>query len=242
MTHRRTPDLMPVLSRGKHRNPSKGACFMEFASFLAGERWSDHPDCTHPLLAALARDVNDYVGDEARLQIMPLVPSVIGLNGSDPRITAWLARDVALTALPVVSSERQGVTAVGLYNCERVLNRLDGLPPGRVSDQVAQALNHVPHAVSWARGFCDLGFGPPRDFSRRAAPTIVHVAVSGIAGAAVADPDRMLVELLERSIANCRTWLRQTNPAEAASRSGDSGGEVTGLRRPRAGGLRRPWA
>ncbi len=33
---------------------------MELASYLAGERWSDHPACTHPLLAAVARDVNDY--------------------------------------------------------------------------------------------------------------------------------------------------------------------------------------
>ena len=43
------PDLVPILSRGKHRNPRKGACFMEMASYLAGERWSDHPRCTHPL-------------------------------------------------------------------------------------------------------------------------------------------------------------------------------------------------
>ena len=51
---------VPVLSRGKHRNPRKGACFMEFASYLAGEPWSDHPACTHALLAGVARDVNDY--------------------------------------------------------------------------------------------------------------------------------------------------------------------------------------
>ncbi|WP_344829386.1 hypothetical protein [Nonomuraea dietziae] len=44
-------DHMPILSRGRHRNPRKGACFMELASYLAGERWSDHPACTHPLLA-----------------------------------------------------------------------------------------------------------------------------------------------------------------------------------------------
>ena len=49
------PDGMPVLSRGKHRSPRRGACFMELASVLAGERWSDHPACTHPLLAQLAR-------------------------------------------------------------------------------------------------------------------------------------------------------------------------------------------
>ena len=74
MTNSRTPDLMPVLSRGKHRHPRKGACFMELASYLAGEKWSDHPDCTHPLLAALARDVNDHVSDGARSRLAPLIP------------------------------------------------------------------------------------------------------------------------------------------------------------------------
>ena len=68
------PDAMPVLSRGKHRSPKKGACFMELASFLAGEAWSDHPTCTHPLLASMARDVNDHVDDYARTRLAPLIP------------------------------------------------------------------------------------------------------------------------------------------------------------------------
>jgi len=37
---------------------------MELASYLADERWSAYPACTHPLLAALARDVNDHTGDK----------------------------------------------------------------------------------------------------------------------------------------------------------------------------------
>jgi hypothetical protein len=41
------PDLVPILSPGKHPSPRTGACFMELASLLAGERWSDHPACTH---------------------------------------------------------------------------------------------------------------------------------------------------------------------------------------------------
>ena len=79
-----TPDLMPVLSRGKHRSPKKGACFMELASFLAGEPWSDHPACTHPLLASLARDVNDHLGDRARLRLAPLIPEVPPPSGPAP--------------------------------------------------------------------------------------------------------------------------------------------------------------
>ena len=71
---------------------------MEMASFLAGERWSDHPQCTHPLLAAMAREINDRVGDRARQDLVPMIPSVVGLNADDKRIDAWIAREAALTA------------------------------------------------------------------------------------------------------------------------------------------------
>jgi hypothetical protein len=77
------PALLPVLSRGKHRSPRKGACFMEFASLLASERWSDHPACTHPLLAAVACHINDYTSDADRARLAELIPSVIGLTGDD---------------------------------------------------------------------------------------------------------------------------------------------------------------
>ena len=64
------PTLMPHLSAGAHRTPRRGACFMEFASYLAGERWSDHPECTDPVLAALARGVNDGVSDARRDELV----------------------------------------------------------------------------------------------------------------------------------------------------------------------------
>ena len=64
---------------------------MELASYLAGERWSAHPACTHPLLAALARDVNDHTPDTGLARLAVLAPSVIGLTARtshlDARIT-----------------------------------------------------------------------------------------------------------------------------------------------------------
>src|SRR6266568_2169792 len=89
-SHAHPPGLVPVLSRGKHRSPRMGACFMELASYLAGERWSDHPACTHPLLAAVARDVNDYTSDAGRARLAGLIPSVIGLTGLDGHPAGWL--------------------------------------------------------------------------------------------------------------------------------------------------------
>src|ERR687897_3939795 len=107
MIQDRMPDVVPVLSRGKHRNPRKGACFMEFASLLAGERWSDHPSCTHPLVAAVARHVNDCTSDAGRGRLAELIPSVIGLTGEGLRIDARIALGSARLALPVVAAERQ---------------------------------------------------------------------------------------------------------------------------------------
>src|SRR5436309_12113382 len=129
------PDLLPMLSPGKHRNPRMGACFMELASLLAGERWSDHPACTHPLLAAVARHVNDHTSDAGRQRLADLIPSVIGLTGDDLHIDARIALGSATMALPVVAAERQRVMAVSVLACERVLAGLDGRPGGGLEEQ-----------------------------------------------------------------------------------------------------------
>src|SRR3712207_5049805 len=118
------PDFMPVLSRGKHRFPRRGGCFMEFASYLAGERWSDHPSCTHPLLARLARLVNDYTSDAARQRLVCLIPSVVGLTSDDVRVDLRIALRSALIALPVVAEERQRSMAVTVVVANRLLAEL----------------------------------------------------------------------------------------------------------------------
>jgi hypothetical protein len=80
------PQSLPVLDRGSHVHPGDGACFMEYASILAGERFSDRPGCTHPVLAAVARAVNDAVGSRTRQRLVEFVPEVVGIGRDDPRI------------------------------------------------------------------------------------------------------------------------------------------------------------
>jgi hypothetical protein len=84
------PDLLPVLLARNAPQPRKGACFMELASYLDGERWSDHPACTHPLLTSVARLVNDHTSDQGRPSLAELIPSVIGLTGDDLHIDALI--------------------------------------------------------------------------------------------------------------------------------------------------------
>jgi hypothetical protein len=73
------PSMMPLLSRGRHRNPSSGACFMEYTALLAGEPFSDRPRCVDPKLAAILRGANDTLSDEDRSQLVSLLGRAIGL-------------------------------------------------------------------------------------------------------------------------------------------------------------------
>ena len=207
------PDLVPVLSRGKHRSPRRGACFMELASYLAGEPWSDHPACTHPLLAALARDVNDYTSDAGRGALVELIPSVIGLTSDDLRVDARIALICARTALPVVAASKQQVLAVSVLVCERVLARLDGRPPGWLSEPSRVALAQIPDATQWARGFARDIPVTPKAFRDRAAPFTVRTAAEGVAQACIPQPDHMLRDMLIAAIGECTAWTaRDTGP------------------------------
>lgn len=207
------PDGLPVLSRGKHRNPRRGACFMELASFIAGERWSDHPACTHPLLAEVARTTNDRTSDAGRPLLAPLIPSVVGLITDDPRADARIALHCALTALPVAPFQRQRALAVGVHACQRQLTELGDV---EALTAAARVLADVPEAAAWATAFLGRS-GLDRDrsarhFRRSSAPSIVSVAARGISEAGTPAQDELLRTMLERAIEQCRALVAAPPP------------------------------
>ena len=199
---RTTPDLLPVLSRGKHRNPRRGACFMEYASYLAGETWSDHPSCTDPALASLARMVNDCSSDAARGGLVTLIPSVIGLTGSGTITGIRLAARAASAALPIASEGRQRALAAGLLRCDDLLGGFGDSASSTSRSMIRRALDDTPGASSWAVEFLTAA-GPlnPRSIPLMS-DAIIRTAVVGIADACVQDPDDRLRELLTQAIAN----------------------------------------
>jgi hypothetical protein len=195
------PDGVPVLSPGRHRSSRRGACFMEFASFLAGERWSDHPSCTHPLLAQLARRVNDLISDDGRQELVPLIPSVVGRRGDD---RTWLTLPVAVAAAPIldVPEPTQRVLAAGLMSAQRVC--ADAGPDlAATSREARAALDLVPGAVAWVERLRPSARLSPRIFANRCAPTMIRCAVDGIAANGSADGDARLRALLETAIDAC---------------------------------------
>jgi hypothetical protein len=75
-------DDIPTLTAGRH-TPGTGMCLMEATAAVAGELHSDRPATVHPVLAAIARVVNDAVSAPAREQLVELVPRLIGTRDVD---------------------------------------------------------------------------------------------------------------------------------------------------------------
>jgi hypothetical protein len=202
-----SPEFLPALSPGKHRRPRQGACVMEYTSFLAGARWSDHPACTHPLVSELARQVNDFSSDDARQSLIELVPDLIGLTGAELQIDINVALRAARTALPVAAEECQRIMATAVLTCERLSAELAGAPGRPLSQDSSAALALAPEAARWAERYTRGLSISPKVFRRQTAPSIVRYAVRGIARACVPDPDTLLHDLLAGAIADCKAAL-----------------------------------
>jgi len=186
---------------------------MEFASFLAGERWSDPPACTHPLLAQLARQVNDLIGDTGRQRLVPLIPSVVGRCGDD---RTWLRLPVTVAALPIldVPEGTQRVLAAGLMSAERLC--AEGGPElAPTGHEARAALDLVPHAVAWAERLPVPERVTRRIFTDRCAPTMIRCTADGIVASDI-DRDARLQALLEVAIAACPAPTRTVSAGEVA--------------------------
>lgn len=190
------PDVLPVLAVGHHRDPRDGGCLMEWVSLLAGERWSDHPACTHPLLAHLARSVNDRVSDVSRHALLDLAPLLTGARTGDP---SWLLEIAVVTVRHAL--RRAGALdgrdlAVALLTLDRLLAPPDGREPAELRVATAEALATVPTAAAWAEDFTR-AMGPPRHV-RGLTRGIVDASVTTVS--ASSDADGALVAMLTDAV------------------------------------------
>jgi hypothetical protein len=96
---RSAPEGLPLLRAGAHLTPQDGACLMEYVSVLAGRSFNDHPSCTDPTLATVARLVNDASTDAGRPLLATFAP-LLAETGSAPdaRRTAAVVRATVLAA------------------------------------------------------------------------------------------------------------------------------------------------
>jgi hypothetical protein len=94
LANRRDAVIALRFHAGAHSGPRHGVCVVEFASLLAGEKFSDRPRCVCKVIAAFLRAWNDRSGYADRQRLAPYSARIIGTRGS--REVTTMRRDTCL--------------------------------------------------------------------------------------------------------------------------------------------------
>ncbi len=117
------PDFLPTLSSGSHDAEQGEACVMEYVSLLAGEEWSDRPECTHPLLAHEARTTNDLLRDGDRSRLVPLIGRLFGTTDDSPELRARLRLAQARQVVALIEPSARSRVLVAIEHAEAWIGR-----------------------------------------------------------------------------------------------------------------------
>ncbi|MGH3656262.1 MAG: hypothetical protein ACRDUA_06355, partial [Micromonosporaceae bacterium] len=86
---------------------------MEYVAVLAGEPFSDAPACTHPVLATIARLVNDAAGDTDRPRLAVLAPDLAGAGTGDTDLDLLADASLVAAAVYAAAGHTAGHSLVG---------------------------------------------------------------------------------------------------------------------------------
>jgi len=117
------PEGLPTLSAGSHDADHGEACVMEYVSLLAGEEWSDRPECTHPMLAHEARTTNDLLRDSDRVRLVPLISRLFGTTEDSPELRARLRIAQARQVMSLLEPASRGAVVAAIEHAEAWLDR-----------------------------------------------------------------------------------------------------------------------
>jgi hypothetical protein len=117
------PDALPTLSAGSHDADRGEACVMEYVSLLAGEEWSDRPECTHPMLAHEARTTNDLLRDSDRARLVPLIGRLFGTTEDSPELRARLRLAQARQVMSLLEPDARSRVVGAIEEAEAWLGR-----------------------------------------------------------------------------------------------------------------------
>jgi hypothetical protein len=140
-----TLDLLHLASGPHDPNAEQRMCLLEAAAYIAGEPWSDHPECVSPVLGAFGRQLNDVLPDDQRQKLKPYITRLIGTAGDgldEARgllALDWLVRVYTPTWLRLVPALVADADA------------LAGLPRIETLEQAAQVGKLVRETASYAR-------------------------------------------------------------------------------------------
>ena len=216
------PTALPILAAGRHRSPRHGACLMEYTSVLAGERFSDSPKCTDPVLAAVARAVNDYSTDDARQRIAPYAGDLTTTHGGGDEVQRGIVRRCILTALRHAEGTRRHVLLVALLGLDRAaVGAEHGWDRSMLSVDSEVALLGRDSGLADAAAYVAVLPVTVGEHARRALGVDVEIAVATIAESADS-PDDVLFELFLECLDDYRDALAATGQGSKRAWTADS--------------------
>ncbi len=83
-----------TLDEGSHEDFTDGHCAMEVVSWLAGQGFTDAPECASKVLRSFTINLNDTWNDTDRQRLIPFLPRLVGTasDGKD-EARSYLALD-----------------------------------------------------------------------------------------------------------------------------------------------------
>jgi hypothetical protein len=173
-----------TLDRGSH-DPNGAACVMEAVAYVAGEPWSDHPQCASPIITSFLISWNDAMNEDDRQMLKPYVPRLVGTRTTEADeetrawlLTDWLARECAPAWLRLA----------GLIAQAEALEALAALIDGAAAREAQPALD-VARSDSAAAGDAagDAAWAAAGDAAWAAAGDAAWAAAGDAAWAAAGD-------------------------------------------------------
>jgi hypothetical protein len=187
MTPTPQPTRTPI-GAGAHLSPDEGFCLMEAVSVYAHQPWSDSPACTHPLVAHVARLVNDMSSETGRQPLLEYVPVLAHSHTDDPAAFPRIAAACTLFAL-----QHRPTLALAWHHRVAMWRLAEGhahIGPGHVAHSAAVAASQRLVAIAWCRLY-----------ARGPAFCAVEAAVSATQKLAPEHRDSVLRRLLEEAVA-----------------------------------------
>ena len=231
---------MTVLSSGAHSAPNGEfmACVMEAAAFVAGEPWSDHPECTCPVIAAFMRGWNDGLpSDEDRTRLLlPFVPKIVGTKGSEAleerrslMAADWLVRVHTPAWLRLAGLKDQAATLEALPEITTLAQAPSLHGPLEAVRKDAAAAWAAARAAAWAAAGAaagDAAWAAARDAARAVAWAAAWDAARAAAWAAARDAAWAAARDAARAAAWAAAW--DAAGAAAGAAAWDAAGAAAG--------------
>ncbi len=147
------------LEVGSHASFDDGVCVMEAVAYVAGEPFTDHPQCASPVLSSFLRSWNDSLDDYDRQMLKPFIPRLVGTNTgtADEEIRAWmltdwLAREVARGFLRLAGLTEQATVLEQLAALTDSESARAAQPTLDAARTDAAAARDAAWAAAWAAG------------------------------------------------------------------------------------------